>query len=202
MMNREYYIENLRLIPHPEGGFFREVYRSGAVPMQSKGATSKEGKLTLSSRRVFEGDDGKRNDLTSIYWLAVKERILLLCRNESDHVHYYLAGAPYQYWTTDPKTGISETAILGPDLSHGHVLQFAVKGCHWKCGRMLESSHDFTLIAEAVAPGFDFHDFSLVSKDELTEEIQERVFLSDFQATKASIGYKGNRFNEDVYRYV
>ena len=202
-MNRSYYIENMKLIKHPEGGYFREVFRSGAEPMTSKGATDRKGALVLSPRRTFAGDDGKRNDLTSIYWMAVKENLLMLCRNESDHLHYHLAGAPFQYWITNPSTGETETVILGPDLAKGHVLQMPVKGGYWKCGRLLETTEtnlDYSLISEAVAPGFDFHDFTMITSEELTEKFQDKDHLALFlQKQEDASGYKGNGFHDGIY---
>jgi hypothetical protein len=57
-------VDKLNLIPHPEGGFFREVYRSGSTPMASKGATDETGTVMTTGR-----DPPPRNVMTSIYWL-------------------------------------------------------------------------------------------------------------------------------------
>lgn len=204
-MNRNFYIQHLNLIKHPEGGYFREIFRSGATSMASKGATDRNGTLVSSDRQAFPEDDGKRNDLTSIYWMAVKENLLLLCRNESDHIHYFLKGAPFQYWITNPKTGETETLILGPDLANGHVLQIPVKGGYWKCGRLLDDDEfDFALIAEAVGPGFDFRDFRLISKDEFsyltTSDSRDRDNLALFlQKEEDAKGYQGNGFHDGIY---
>ena len=38
--DKEAYIDRLGLVPHPEGGFFVETYRTGAAPMSSRGKTA------------------------------------------------------------------------------------------------------------------------------------------------------------------
>jgi predicted cupin superfamily sugar epimerase len=57
-------VAKLGLIPHPEGGFFRETYRSGSEPMKSMGGTDTSGTLMDTDRVPKE-----RNLMTSIYWL-------------------------------------------------------------------------------------------------------------------------------------
>jgi hypothetical protein len=62
-------VDKLGLIPHPEGGFFREVYRSGAEPMASKGETDPAGATLAATGRT----PPERNVMTSIYWLLNRE---------------------------------------------------------------------------------------------------------------------------------
>ena len=66
--------------------------------------------------------------------------------------------------------------ILGPDIMNGHKLQVPVEGGVWKGGRLLDDGvHDYSLIGEAVGPGFDFRDFSFVSAVKLEEEDDDGV---------------------------
>lgn len=58
----------LGLLPHPEGGFFKETYRSGATPGGSKGLTDEGGVLMETSREPSP----KRNVLTSIFYMSVR----------------------------------------------------------------------------------------------------------------------------------
>ena len=66
----------LNLIPHPEGGFFVETYRSGTQPMSTQGQTgfdttnnNKNLIVTTDGRDTNRPDkDVRRNALTSIYW--------------------------------------------------------------------------------------------------------------------------------------
>jgi uncharacterized protein len=115
-------VKQLQLIPHPEGGFFRETHRSGGVPMSSRGltdtstATSNDtswslvhvatttASVTSNVNVTTSHHDEKmsskdrtdivlRNAMTSIYWVpSIKSPILTLGSNLSDHVHYYQGG--------------------------------------------------------------------------------------------------------------
>jgi uncharacterized protein len=185
-------VKLLNLIPHPEGGFFVETYRSGSVPMESKGQTNydvpdadRDAALVTTVGRQGRRPDGncQRNALTSIYFCpTLKSPIQPLVQNESDHAHYYQGGLPFHYIMYDPTTKELTSVILGPDVKSGHVMQFFVKGRQWKCGRVLGNYNDalpdesratkairadYSLLAEAVGPGFDFYDFQFVQESDL-----------------------------------
>ncbi len=170
-------IQSLGLIPHPEGGYFREVYRSGAPPMASKGLTDPAGSLIATERTPAE-----RNVITSIYWLLDRSMSVgYWCKNLSDHVHYYHAGATLTYFIIHPD-GRLETQRLGPDLRGGDAMQIAVKGGCWKASHLREG--EYCLIGEAVAPGFDFRDFCWGSAEELA-----RAFPSILTTQKHLLDY-------------
>ena len=141
--------------------------------------------LVVANGRAKNRADGdeRRNALTSINWVPTrKSPNMLLTRNCSDHVHYYQGGLPFRYHTFDPATGEFSAHVVGPELHKGHTLQLPVKGGVWKCGSIaldeIDSSstgdYDYTLIGEAVAPGFDFHDFTWVTKEMLDESCKDK----------------------------
>ena len=140
-------IHHLGLIPHPEGGYFAETYRSGATPMASKGATDATGALMATDRSPPE-----RNVQTSIYYMldSASPQQWLAC-NHSPHVHYWHAGGPITYHLIHPD-GWHETQVLGPDVTEGQVMQLAVAGGVYKAAQ-LQSGADYGLLGEAVAPG-------------------------------------------------
>ena len=73
--------------------------------------------------------------------------------------------------------------MLGLNLGEGQKLQVACPGGIWKCGRLIKNDTlDYCLIGEAVAPGFDFHDFSWVTKSEITSlpNIEHQWILLQF----------------------
>lgn len=178
-------VEHLGLIPHPEGGFFLETHRSGSEPMASRGqtsaleATAAHCLVTVTGRDDCRPDrSAQRNCLTSIYWVpTVKSPTLPLTANLSDHVHYYQGGLAFEYHIYNPVTAALRSVILGPDVKHGHRLQVPVVSGEWKCGSLLQLSSstaaitsitaDYCIVAEAVGPGFDFHDFHWVDAAEL-----------------------------------
>ncbi|AUX24070.1 hypothetical protein SOCEGT47_046030 [Sorangium cellulosum] len=183
-------IESLGLIPHPEGGYFREVFRSGSTPMTTNGLTDPAGSVVQTDRAPPE-----RNVLTSIYWLLDRSRpVGYWCMNLSDHVHYYHAGAALTYSVIHPD-GRLETQRLGPDLRRGDVMQFVVRGGCWKASHLEEG--DYCLIGEAVAPGFDFRDFHWGVTEELV-----RAFPGVFASNRRLLDYvkpDARRNFEDYY---
>jgi Uncharacterized conserved protein len=190
-------ISALDLIPHPEGGFFTETYRSGSEPMSTMGQTGfdcehPDMNLVVANGRRNNRPDGdeRRNALTSIYWVpTIKSPKLLLAYNCSDHVHYYQGGRPFQYSIYDPESGHLSKITLGPELHKGHKPQVAVRGGLWKCGMMqvkecnetsLDEEYEYSLIGEAVAPGFDFHDFTWVTEDLLRQTCKDNRLVNFF----------------------
>ena len=160
-------IDKLGLVPHPEGGFFKETFRSGAEPMASKGKTDPAGSLTVEAEHR-----PARNELTSIYYMLTNDAPKQwLAANKSPHVHYWHAGAAIQYrWLEDD--GVLREVVLGPDVTAGQVMQLPAPGGCFKCAHMIASDeHDFALVGEAVSPGFDFRDFNFVS----TVDIDNRM---------------------------
>ena len=203
-------VSSLGLVPHPEGGYFREIHRPGSTPMLTKGqtdlnvptsftSTDKNEQeqletrddtkldyepLTIAPGREDRRPDGdiRRNCLTSIVWMPTdKNPILSLSVNLSDHVHFYHGGSGFEYLMYDPVTHQLRHEILGPNFGKGHKLQVVCPGGVWKCGRLLQNNDsDFCLIGEAVAPGFDFHDFSWITRSQIMavpNEEDRRVLL-------------------------
>ncbi len=185
-------VRALHLAPHPEGGFFREIYRSGTAPMSTRGATS-DGDAATSGHVVFVdqnkrntraargGNDGRRDALTSIYYLQTRSQPTLpLACNLSTHVHYWQGGGVFEYITVDPQTGAVSKTTLGPDPTRGHSLQISVEGGTWKCGRLLEG--EYCLIGEAVAPGFDFCDFRWVTSGDVARVVCDATHRATLSA--------------------
>ena len=146
-------ITSLKLVPHPEGGYFKETFRSGATPMQSQGATDLKGECMDTERSGIQ-----RNILTSIYWMLNQETPFgWWCKNASDHVHYFHEGTSLIYHVIDIDGEYSKH-VLGNQYSEGEEPQLIVRGGCWKAVELMDKQA-FALIGEAVAPGFDFQDF-------------------------------------------
>lgn len=136
-------IKTLGLTPHPEGGYYREIHKSGVTI---------ETKRPGSSRSLF----------TTIYYLLTRESpIGHLHRNASDITHFFHLGSPIKYFTVSPE-GVLDTFTLGANIDEGERLQFTVPGGHWK-GSVLEKG-DCGLISEVVSPGFDWRDMEIAKK--------------------------------------
>mgnify|MGYP002783683803 CR=1 FL=1 len=165
MKNADYYVKSLSLLPHPEGGFYREIFRS---------------KEQVTQAALPERYKGDRNFLTSIYFLLRSEDISAFHRIKSDELWYYHAGSMVEIYLLNEK-GL-ETVKLGPDIENGEVFQAIVPKETWFAAKVKEQN-TFTLVSCAVAPGFDFADFELAKKDELLKlfpeekEIVERMSI-------------------------
>ena len=135
-------INHLGLIEHPEGGYYKETYRSEL-----------EGD--------FEGFIGKRNLGTAIYFLMLGGQSTLPHRIKSDELWFYQYGSSCEIVEIDDE-GNERIIRLGADLANGEVLQHVVKAGLWFYSRV-KPENEFCLAACHVNPGFDFQDFEIKS---------------------------------------
>ncbi len=149
MHSADYFIKSLNMIPHPEGGFYKEVYTS------EENITSKD--LTVS----FEG---KRILWTSIYFLLRDGEISKFHRLKSDEMWYYHSGSPLTIYMISPE-GELYTEQLGLNIEKGEKPQVLVPKDYIFGSAMNNEGH--ALVGCMVSPGFDFRDFELFSRDEM-----------------------------------
>lgn len=147
-------VRHLSLRPHPEGGWYSEVFRSRDV-------------VTPADRR------GERAALTSIYFLLASGQQSRWHRVTSDEAWHFYEGAPLELWTIDPALERLERILLGPylpDPSHiGPTTRpvHVVPAGYWQAAR---PTGDYSLTGCSVAPGFDFADFAMLSDDRAAVE--------------------------------
>jgi len=142
-------IETLQLAPHPEGGWYRELFRSTAQVSPADGRPA-------------------RQALTTIYFLLQAGQHSRWHRVLSDEVWVYLEGAPLSLWTSDAALRTPPAHIrLGPVDVHGTHPQHTVTAGRWQAAKPLltPASADYTLVHCTVGPGFDFNDFSFMQPD-------------------------------------
>jgi uncharacterized protein len=129
----------LDLQPHPEGGWYREVYRSSSL-VQPK------------------DDRGQRSAITAIYFLLNRGEKSAWHVVQSDECWHFCEGAPLELMLFDPPSRIRKPLFLGPlagEVRPFHVVPAGI----WQAAR---SQGDFTLVQCTVGPGFDFEDFRLL----------------------------------------
>lgn len=136
-------IERLHLEPHPEGGVYAEVHRSGMAVN------------ALDGRPL-------RSALSSIYFLLPAGAVSRWHRVASDEVWCHLEGAPIELHLIDGAVRRAHSVVLGP-VSAQALPQHTVPAHTWQAAR---SSGDYSLAACMVAPGFDFADFALMAGDD------------------------------------
>jgi uncharacterized protein len=128
-------IEAFKLLPHPEGGYYREVIRS--------------------QRPIEMPVQGSRKALTSIYFLLCRSEVSRWHRVASDEVWIWLDGSPLDLHVSD----LSGYAVETLQTSNR---QWMVPSGHWQAAR---TQGDYSLMACVVAPGFEFADFELIRPD-------------------------------------
>ena len=144
----------LELDSHPEGGAFREVFRSPA-------------KVNHPHR---EGEN-PRPAMTSIYFLLEPGQFSAFHLVRSDEVWVLLAGGPVEQHRITPD-GTYECDVLGMDLPAGQKPQTVVPANTWQAARPV-SEAPYALCGCIVAPGFEFSDFAMPPAEELIQQFPQ-----------------------------
>lgn len=160
MPDASYWIEHLRLMAHPEGGYFRETYRS---------------KETVSHEALPERYAGARTFSTAIYFLLRGTDVSAFHRIQSDEGWHFYAGTGLTLHILTPE-GSYRTVGLGPNSEAGEVFQaFVPAGCWF--GATVNNPAGYALVGCTVAPGFDFADFEMATHDILLQHYPEHADL-------------------------
>jgi len=147
-----YWIEKLKLIPHPEGGYYKEIYRADEILEQS---------------RLPERYNGDRSFSTSIYFLLNKDDRSHFHRLKSDEIWHFYDGSSLRIYVID-QLNILNTFLLGKNFEKGEKLQLVLPKNCWFAAEVIDKE-SFALIGCTVAPGFNFEDFELGERKKLLE---------------------------------
>ena len=131
-------ITQLQLERHPEGGYYREIFRSADLVEPADGR-------------------GPRAALTTIYFLLPAGIVSRWHRVTSDEVWHLYEGGPLEVLSVDPSFGAVARHKLEP-----HAPVCTVAAAHWQAARTLG---DYALTGCTVGPGFDFEDFTILAND-------------------------------------
>jgi predicted cupin superfamily sugar epimerase len=145
-------IASLGMTAHPEGGYFRELYRSDL-------------RVLPSDRR------GGRAALTTIYFLLTAGDISRWHRVASDEVWHYYEGDPLELFTADAEFDqVSRHVLHRPGAGAAPVS--VVPAHRWQAAR---TTGGYTLVGCTVGPGFEFQDFEMLSdRPDLKEMLRQR----------------------------
>ena len=176
MDGASHWIESLGMQQHPEGGWFREVYRSAEL-------IPREG---LPSRF-----NGVRAFSTAIYFLLNQTDFSALHRIRQDEVWHFYDGSSLTIHIIDPE-GHYSTARLGQDLKAGEQPMAVVQaGCFF--GATVNDRESFSLVGCTVAPGFDFDDFEMPSREQLLEQFPQHQQLIEMLTKSEHDRHHGNQ---------
>lgn len=150
MLSAPEWIEALQLRPHPEGGYFRQTYRSSE---------------TIAHAHLPARFSGDRSFSTAIYYLLEGKAFSAFHRIRQDEVWHFYMGSTLLLYILD-SAGTMSTIRLGQNVRQGEVLQ-AIVPAGELFGARLADSNTYALVGCTVAPGFDFADFEMPSRRDL-----------------------------------
>lgn len=133
--------------PHPEGGYYKETYRSADL--------------------VNNAEGNQRNISTAIYFLLENQQKSHLHKIKSDELWFHHQGETLEIISI--QNGELVRTYLGSDLDAGEVLQATIPANTW-FGLKVKNGNGFALVSCTVAPGFDFSDFEMSHKANLLNQ--------------------------------
>ncbi len=148
-------IERFALLPHPEGGYFRETYRA---PL----------------RVARETDGASRHASTAIYYLLCDGAFSTWHRIRADEVWHFYAGDPLDVLMLDEQDGLVVHRLGNPLLHAGAVSQAVVPAGRW-FGAACADPAGFAFVGCTVAPGFEFAEFEIGDAAALTRRFPEHA---------------------------
>jgi predicted cupin superfamily sugar epimerase len=151
-MNSKDLIKNLNLLPHPEGGYYKETYRSEVLTTIIDGKT--------------------RNTCTAIYYLLEGDDKSNFHRLQSDEMWFFHQGNTIEILTI--QNNCIETYLLGNDIANGEISQLLIPANIWFAAKIKIKS-GYSLVSCTVSPGFDFEDFELARRNELSLEFPHLI---------------------------
>jgi predicted cupin superfamily sugar epimerase len=152
MKDANYWIKKLGLQSHPEGGYFKETYRSHE---------------SIAKTALPERFSGDRAFSTGIYFLLDKTDFSAFHVINQDEMWHFYEGSSLTIHIIDKEVNYS-TLKLGCDVENGQFPQVVVKaGCFFAAE--IDNKELYSLVGCTVAPGFDFDDFEMPSRNKLVE---------------------------------
>ena len=146
----EQLVEQLGLQPHPEGGYYREVFRAST---------------TVEHPGIPAGEDARRCGGSLIYYLLEPGDFSAFHRVRwTDEIWHFYAGGPIELHTIDD-SGTHSFATIHNSLGKTEPT-FVVPAGHWQAARLADD-YGWALCGCTVAPGFEFADYEMPSRAEL-----------------------------------
>lgn len=152
MLTVQQLVSQYHMQPHPEGGYYKETYRSaGFIPHTALPATF----------------TGNRSFATAIYFLLEQGNFSAFHKIKSDECWHFYAGQTLEVFVIMPN-GTLEVVQLGSNITHNETFQYTVPANCWFASRPAIGT-TFSFVGCTVAPGFDFADFELAKADASVE---------------------------------
>ena len=146
-------VEKFNLLPHPEGGYYRELYRSSE---------------TIPPSGLPERFPGKRSFATAIYFLLETGNFSAFHRIKSDECWHFYAGDTLHIHVIHID-GSYELIKLGNHIYDNQCFQAQVPAGSWFASETAPGGL-FSFVGCTVSPGFDFADFELANAAKLSAD--------------------------------
>ena len=150
MLTADYFVKKLRMEPHPEGGYYKEIYQNP---------------ITIDNTSLPPGFEGNRKLSSTIYFLLKAGQVSQLHRLSSDEVWFFHYGSSLEMHLIDER-GTHAVKKLGLNPEKGESPQLLVPANMIFGARPVEQS-GFTLVSTMVSPAFEFRDFELYKAEDV-----------------------------------
>jgi hypothetical protein len=154
-------VKAYNLLPHPEGGFYKETYRS-------------EMKIDKANATLLGFAEAK-NCSTAIYFLLTANNFSAFHKIKSDELWHFYKGNVLHIHMISP---LGEYSIikLGNNIANGEQLQAVVPAHYWFASEVATGGN-FAFVGCTVAPGFDFADFEMPEKDTFLKQFPQHAIV-------------------------
>jgi len=159
-LTAETLVQHFEMLPHPEGGYYKETYRSN---------------WNIDTAALPANFGGNRSTSTAIYFLLEKGNFSAFHKIKSDECWHFYAGQALNVYVLNQDKTLS-IIKLGNNLANGEVFQAVVPANCWFASEPANES-TFCFVGCTVAPGFDFEDFELTNANELAAEFPDYADL-------------------------
>ncbi len=148
-------IKLLNLKRHPEGGYYKETYRSDET----------------IEKDLDKRFNGVHSLCTSIYFLLSEKDYSAFHVLKSDEIWHFYEGTTLDIHIINPN-GTLNTVSLGKNFETGEHFQYIIKSGQYFAAEVRDKS-SFALVGCTVSPGFEYSDFDLCNKKELIEKFPD-----------------------------
>ena len=145
----DYWIQKLQLSKHPEGGYYRETYRSD------------------NGSALLTGSSSIHSTSTAIYFLLDRNQFSAFHRLKYDEIWHFYTGSSLIIYVLENKD-ILNRKILGKDLDAGEEFQAVIKSGFW-FGAIVSDCSSYSLVGCTTSPAFNFENFELGKRGNLLQ---------------------------------
>ncbi len=154
--NAQYWIDLLKLSKHPEGGYFKEVYRADEF---------------VNKKSLPDRYTSFRSFSTSIYFLLQSHEFSAFHRLKSDEIWHFYEGSAITIYAISPDGTLTKT-FIGNSPEKGERFQLLIPKGFWFAA-ILNTSDSYALVGCSVSPGFDFEDFEMGKRSDLEKQFPQ-----------------------------